>query len=292
MSEIFIRELTADDDYRQLDVIQLTAWDRDERSIVPWEFMKSAQYNGGALIGAFDGGRLVGYVFGILGTVPGLDSRRDPIAAARLQMYSHQLAVLPAYQREALGRRLKLAQKEFCERIGVRQITWTFDPLLARNAWLNIGRLGGIAGTFLPNWYGPGGHRMVLEWWITSNRVTQRIKKERRPLTLAAMLGGGAEIANPATFDDRGFPVPATRFDLVNSYTALLEIPADLPAIERHAGPLAKEWRDHAQSLFTTYFQSGFVITDIARDEDHQGRARTFYLATHHDAGRVFDKLS
>ena len=298
MADIFIRELATLEAYRQLDRVQLTAWDRDERSIVPWEFMKAAQYNGAALIGAFEGtpdereSRLVGYVFGILGTVPSLDTRRDPVAAARLQMYSHQLAVLPDFRGRQIGRRLKLAQRAFCQRIGVRQITWTFDPLISRNAWLNIGRLGGISNTFLPAWYGAGRDRIYLEWWITSNRVNRRIEGDRRPLKLAAMLGGGALIANPAMINGAGFPVPPAEFELVDNYTALLEIPADMETIEKEDEPLATRWRSHARSLFTTYFNAGFIITDIAHQEDEAGHARSFYLATHHDAGRVLDLIN
>jgi predicted GNAT superfamily acetyltransferase len=145
MAGIDIRPVDTLSDIRQIETIQLETWGMDDLEVIPARFMHALQHNGASLLGAYDGQRIVGFVFGVLGTVEDLDERIDQVAAARLQMYSVIMGVLPEYQGMGIGHRLKLAQREFALRIGVRLITWTFDPLESRNAHLNITKLGVIS---------------------------------------------------------------------------------------------------------------------------------------------------
>src|SRR5712692_8776275 len=56
-------------------------------------------------------------------------------------LHSDMLAVLPEHQKRGVGVRLKWAQRDDALARGVGLITWTYDPLQARNAHLNLRRL-------------------------------------------------------------------------------------------------------------------------------------------------------
>ena len=175
MSEIVIRPIETTADAEQLDDLQVDAWGYDDRRLTSWETLIVFGHTGSVLLGAFDEDRLVGHVFGIYGTqIDSDDLVETPITADGMLMYSHQLAVRPSYQQSGLGRKLKLAQRGVVLSRGVPRIVWTFDPLVSRNAWLNLGRLGAVVRRFKTDYYGPGNHRCFAEWWIDSDRVHNR----------------------------------------------------------------------------------------------------------------------
>jgi predicted GNAT superfamily acetyltransferase len=103
------------------------------------------------VLGAFEGECLVAFIFGFLGTDEAAPGRP---ALARLKHCSHQLGVLPDYQNQGIGYRLKLAQRDFVLKQGVRLVTWTYDPLESRNARLNIAKFGAVRRTCLREPYG------------------------------------------------------------------------------------------------------------------------------------------
>jgi predicted GNAT superfamily acetyltransferase len=125
---------------------------------------------------------MVGFVFGFLG--------RDQ---NRFLHHSHMLAVLAEYRGRGLGENLKWAQRDRVRKQGLDLINWTFDPLQAPNANLNINRLGAVVGKYLLNLYGEsssplhGGiptDRFEAEWWLTSPRV-EEARKGSRPVRAA-----------------------------------------------------------------------------------------------------------
>lgn len=139
-----IRHLSAPGDAGHAANLQRLIWGGDD---VPAHVLLAAEYNGGLCAGAFVGGTLAGFVWGFLG----LDSRVDP---PRLKHCSHQLGVHPDYRNRGLGFLLKRFQWEFVRGQGIELITWTYDPLLATNAHLNIARLGATCATYRRDEYG------------------------------------------------------------------------------------------------------------------------------------------
>ena len=102
------------------------------------------QHAGCVLIGAADEGEedLVGFVLGFGGFSEGP------------HLHSHMLATLPERQSGGVGYALKLAQRAAALEAGLDEIRWTYDPLLARNAWFNLMKLGAAGKAFLPDFYG------------------------------------------------------------------------------------------------------------------------------------------
>jgi chorismate synthase len=289
---ITIQPILKPADYDALEQIQLAVWGMSEIELIPGRFMHALQHNGASLLGAYDGDKLVGFVLGVIGTMEGLHDRVDQVAAARLQMYSAILGVLPDYQEHDVGYQLKLAQRDFALRVGIRLVTWTYDPLQSRNAWFNFGKLGVISNRYLRDFHGPMGglnaglptDRFEVQWWVTSNRARSRTGKRRRPLSLDALVGGGAVLVNQTSFNEADMPVPAGDFEDVSTRMILIEIPADFTAVKAHDMTLAARWREHSRQLFETYFQRNYTATDFARHVDEDGRRRGFYLLTHRDA--------
>lgn len=290
MTTITIRPLIEMSEVENVETIQKTAWGMSDLEVMPSRLMNALRYNGAALLGAYDGDRCVGFVLGALGTVEGLTDRIDPIAAARLQMYSVIMGVLPEYQGKGVGYLLKLAQRDFALRIGIRLITWTYDPLEGKNARLNISKLGAVCQRYIRDYHGELGginagistDRFHIDWWVTSNRVNSRVSAASRgPLSLDAFIGGGAVLLNAATFDERGLPIPADQFAAPNSTILLAEIPSDFQAIKKQDFDLAVRWRAHGRLLFEHLFQQGYLITDFVYDQPTATRpSRSFYVLT------------
>ena len=120
--------------------------------------------------------------------------------------HSLSLGVLPAHENRGLGRALKLAQRQAAIEAGVNSIEWTFDPLRAKNAYLNIERLGAVVRRYLPNHYGAvdsqlqqglPSDRLVAEWWIKSVRAKRALAGKRPRKVRAAP---AAEVSIPVDF--------------------------------------------------------------------------------------------
>lgn len=289
MSEIEIRPLRTLDELRPVEALERAIWGMDDLEVISVHTLHAIHRSGGQVLGAFAGDTLVGFVVTLLGTFerPG---RIDQVAAARLKLYSMIAGVHPDYQNQGIGYRLKLAQRDFADRLGIRLVTWTYDPLESRNAAFNIGKLGAICHTYHPNFHGQMSginaglptDRFEVAWWVTSNRVVGRVERERRPLSLDAFLGGGALLVNEATFNAAGLPLPPPNTVSRPATMILVEIPADFQAMKQQDMALAQRWREHTGYLFPQLFDSGFVVTDFVCEEI-DGRRRSFYLLTHQE---------
>ncbi len=249
---IEIRLVQSYGEYLACEELQRDVW--GAFGAVPYHMLLTVQRNGGLVLGAFDtdapGAPLVGFVFGFLG--------RD--ASGRLKHASHMAAVRPAYRDAAIGERLKWAQREHVLAQGLDLITWTFDPLIARNARLNLHKLGATCRTYIRNIYGPEpedphgelpSDRFLVEWWITSERVTARAGGSRS----ADDLRGRALVANPDPREPSLEPV---------GDAFLLQIPSDIEALRAADMPLARAWRYQVRAIAEAAFAAGYVVTDFA----------------------------
>ena len=291
MGDIIIRSLETMAEYSAAEDVQRVTWTMSDRDIIPAHALHAMQHSGAVLLGAFDGDRLVGFTFGILGTVD-TPERIDQVAAARLKMYSVIAGVLPEYQSRDVGYRLKMAQRDFALRIGVRLITWTYDPLESLNGRFNIGKLGAICRRYLRHFHGDMSginnglqtDRFEVEWWVTNNRVTARAARKWRPLRLDALLAGGALLVNEVGFNGAWLPTPPANYVSRPSNLMLVEIPASFQAIKKADLALAQRWRSHTRDVFEGLFDSGFIVTDFVVHEDERGRLHSYYLLTFGDA--------
>jgi predicted GNAT superfamily acetyltransferase len=267
--KIDVRPLTSYDEANQIEALQLLVWPGSETDVVPAHFLLAIARNGGLVLTAFDRDKLVGFVMGFLGT-----DRESPDrpAMAQLKHHSHMLGVHPEYRDQGIGFSLKVAQREFVHKQGIRLITWTYDPLQSRNAYLNIHRLGTVCRRYHREAYGEmrdqlntgyPSDRFEVEWWITSPRVKSRLKGSRQTLDLANFLDAGAVKINPAQLGEDDFVQPAEKLLSMQDSIILIEIPPDIPKMKEKNIELAIRWRLHTRALFEEAFSKGYLVTDF-----------------------------
>lgn len=243
---VAIHRLTTIEQYQQCERLQERIWGHDGVGRVPLLDLLTAQENGGMVLGAFDGETLIGFVFSFLG----MDPRHG------LKQCSVLLAVAEEHRSLGIGRRLKLAQREEALLQGIRLITWTYDPLLAANARLNIHRLGAVSDVYRVNHYGSPRNpssgldtdRLVVEWWL--NRMGGKLPP----------IGGSIPPPVAHVVKHGGLP-RIVALDLDHDADFLqLPIPADLPALQRCDFGLARHWREQTRVLFQAYFARGYSV--------------------------------
>lgn len=146
-----------------LEQLQQRVWGCSGNEIVPAHLLQAHQHHGACVLEARLKRELVGLLYAFPGP-PGSD-----------YLYSHLAAIAPEVQGRGYGRQLKLAQADWARKHGYRRIIWTFDPLQAGNARLNIGRLGAVCSRYLVDYYGElndelnrgvATDRFEVDWWL------------------------------------------------------------------------------------------------------------------------------
>jgi len=243
--EPVIRPLSSEDDLDQCVLLQRQVWGDDFRELVPPAVMLVAQKVGGIALGAFaPEGQLLGFVFGITGLRDG-----------RLAHWSHMLAVRDSWRDRGLGRRLKEAQGSSLRDLGVATAYWTFDPLVARNAHLNVHCLGATVVEYVRDMYGQdptsptttviGSDRFVVAWEIA----------DRRAGAVAETAGAGPVV----TLSEESV------IELPGASAVLIEIPDDIQTVKQRDPERAREWRRVTRTAFEHYLALGYRIADFRR---------------------------
>ncbi len=277
MDQIEIRLCKTWDECLQCEELQKRIWEMpDYRDVVPANLLITAAKNGGIFVGAFDGGAMVGFAFGFLGS----EAKSDG-SARRLKHTSHMLGVVPDVRVKGLGAHLKWFQRQVALTQGLDLMTWTYDPLQAVNAHLNLARLGAIARRYYRNAYGDmtdalnagvASDRFEVEWYLTSARVSEHEHGR-------ATCEGYAEAQKiyRVEWDDDALPMIAKE-EAPTGEAVLVEIPADYNALKAMNRALAVQWRERTRQTFERAFELGYVACDAIRKNDRDGRARAFYL--------------
>jgi len=273
---IAIRPLRTFDEYRACEDLQRRVWAMPgDLEIVPLHMLMPVHDEGGLLLGAFDGDELVGFVFGYLGRIKG----------GGVKLCSHMMGVASGYQSAGLGYRLKLAQRVYALEQGYDLVTWTYDPLQSRNAYLNIHKLGCICRTYAPDYYGPLSDglnaglptdRFKVEWWIASDAVQRRLIGTGAGRQDSSSLDGGEQV-NRVVRTEAGILAPGELLLDRQSEVLRVGIPADYGAVKAADPGLALAWRLAMRQTFQTYFAAGYTVVDF---ESHRldGERRSTYV--------------
>jgi predicted GNAT superfamily acetyltransferase len=262
-SSIEIRDLKEFQDYEACVELQISVWHFPALDVVPAGHLVAMHHYGGVVVGAFDEGRMVGFVCGYTG-----------IDAGRTFHHSHMLAVLPEYRGRRLGETLKWAQRDRVLSQGLDLINWTFDPLQAPNANLNINRLGCIVRKYIVNLYGEstsplhGGiptDRFEAEWLIKSERVLDA----KRGVTPGGEDWESLPRANRADKTSSGLLACHEPLELDLDESALLvQLPLTITDVMAADRELALDWRYKLRTLFQRYFEKGYRVTALHRDAE------------------------
>ncbi|MEQ8674430.1 MAG: hypothetical protein RLP44_06715 [Aggregatilineales bacterium] len=279
MSEIVIKPLRQLAEMYDAVTLQQVYWGTDVESVVPAHMLFSIASYGGQVLVAMDGERMVGVLIGLLGA----DNDALDGSLKTLFIASKRMVVLPEYRSQGIGYALKLAQREQAIKQGLELVSWTFDPLLSRNAHLNLRKLGAICPKYIVNLYGDSGNlstlgssdRFAVEWWIKTADVETRVSGHGEKPILASLFASGAVIVNPTT--QATFAQPAETLEQPDGNAVLVEIPPEFPDIINGDERLARAWREHTRGIFQELMAQGYVVVDFVH-ETMAGRHRAFYL--------------
>ncbi len=175
-ADVEIRECTTVEDLAGCVRLQREVFNLPEVEISPVRHFIITRHAGGFTLGAFSGGKLVGFVLSVLA-----------FKGNEKIYYSHMTAIDPKFQNYGIGTRLKWSQRKRAIEEGVDYIKWTFQPVQARNAFFNLEKLGAVVRNYEPNFYGtdygaaagesagPGieSDRLFAEWHLSSERVNR-----------------------------------------------------------------------------------------------------------------------
>jgi predicted GNAT superfamily acetyltransferase len=256
ISPIVIRDIESFEEMRAVEELQKEIWEFADLDVVPRTIFVASREVGAVLVGAYDGSALVGFVYGF----PGYENGQGV-------HHSHMLAVKPEYRSLNLGYKLKLAQRDRVLAQHINQITWTFDPLQSRNAYFNFAKLGVIADSYRVDFYGEatssflhqaGTDRLWVSWLIDGERVRERLKDERKLSTLPhgarPLVEVGIDLA----------PKITESTDLRGRYL-VIEIPADINALQVEKPGLAVEWRNATRWAFSHAMTQGYLVEEFYR---------------------------
>ncbi|MFN2525639.1 MAG: GNAT family N-acetyltransferase [Actinomycetota bacterium] len=229
-------------------------WSINGQVVVPANLMKAMLHSGNYVSGALADGQLVGTSIGFLGRRKG-----------SLHLHSHITGVSPALQGRHVGFALKQHQRAWALRNGLEEIVWTFDPLVRRNGYFNITKLGAEIVDYKANFYGEmrddinaddDSDRCVVLWRLASDRAAD-----------ASEGRGGAQIASEAAIvvlsqNAEGGPSPSLELGEL----LFAQIPDDIVSLRRSNKDQAAQWRQALREVFEWAFAEKYRVTGMTKD--------------------------
>jgi predicted GNAT superfamily acetyltransferase len=238
-ANVQLRPLTSLGQFDDAISIMVATW--GEFQLPPREVMTALAHSGNVPLGAYDDDRLVGFVLGWAG-----------VDEEGLHVHSHMLAALPERRHRGVGYALKLGQRAQALDQGIRVARWTFDPLVARNAWFNLGKLGAVADDFGRDFYGEMSDeinrgdrtdRLVIRWDLDPDPAPG-VWPEGLPTVLVA---DGEPDPRPVP---KAAPVAAG---------GVVEVPREHQELRRRDPALASRWRDATAEALEACFDEGLI---------------------------------
>jgi predicted GNAT superfamily acetyltransferase len=234
--------------------LQRVTWGARFGDLVRPTMLMIAQKMGGIAAGAFDeDDDMAGFVFGITGWREGAPSH-----------WSHMLAVQPGWQNLGVGARLKQYQRASLLASGVPVMMWSFDPLVARNAHLNLVRVGARVREYVRDLYEPDPHntmdtvigtdRFIVEWELAGAAPPSMDPFDAAddiPVVEAEVRKG---VAHPRVGDFTTFP------------TVRIEIPEDIQRLKKRHQEVAISWRLATREAFLWYLDRHYSVIGLVGD--------------------------
>jgi predicted GNAT superfamily acetyltransferase len=253
-----IRQLDTLDELREVADLLAEVWGRRGAPPITPDILRALAHSGNYVAGAYAGGRMIGGLVGWLGRTPG----GEPL------MHSHILGVLPDSEARGLGFDLKQDQRRWCLERGVRVMEWTTDPLIRRNAYFNLAKLGAEAPEYLVDFYGEmrdqfnagdESDRLLMRWHLDSPRTEEAAAGSLVELDAEELRSRGA--AHVLSVGSQGEPAAGP----AKARVLLCQVPDDIVAI-RHSDPaMAREWRMALRQALVDALARGYVISGATR---------------------------
>ncbi len=255
-----IAPVTAIEECRQIEDLQIHIWNTNQLDVVPDHLLITVAKNGGSVLLARWDGKPVGFTMAFLAET----------ADGQRKFASHMAGVLPAYQRQNIGYKLKLAQRQVALNRGIALITWTFDPLMSVNARFNMGKLGAISNTYFRSLYGDmrsalsvglPSDRLEAVWRLNSVHVQAKLSATQPPVPPP----DERLVLNPSPRALNEHPAPAKILRHLRELRHFIQIPPNIEALKAADMPLALAWQRQIRRLLEDAFAAGYFIADFIR---------------------------
>lgn len=230
-SNISIRPLTSLPDQALGRMIFDHTWAMDAGTEITPNLLQAMIHSGAYLSGAFIDGECVGAAFAFPATTGGP------------HLHSHMTAVIDKFRDKGIGHALKVDQYRWAKQNNYKEITWTFDPLVARNAKLNILKLGVDISAYYPNFYGDMPDE--LNAGDESDRVMASLK-----------VVGDA-------------PTPRTAISAPDKSAVLIAIPSDIVAIRVKDIAENLRWRRLVRDEFVGVLARGGKVVGFSANNEY-----------------------
>ena len=205
-------------------------WELDSGSEITSNLLQAMVHSGSYLSGTYIDNKIVGAAFAF------------PATNGGLHLHSHMTAVLPEFRDKGVGYSLKIDQWNWAKKKNYSHLSWTFDPLVRRNAKLNIVKLGVDISAYYPNFYGE------MPDALNAGDESDRL-----------MVSWRTDIAAPKVRKLINKP---------ESGDILIEIPEDIVAIRSKDKEESMKWRKQVREQFMAAFEKkGRVIGFSANNE-------------------------
>jgi predicted GNAT superfamily acetyltransferase len=231
MNHLNIRNLV---DFRDQDFARKifdVTWSMDAGTEITPNLLRAMIYGGSYLSGAFIDNKMIGAALAFPATTGGL------------HLHSHMTAVLEEYRDQGVGYALKLDQWHWAKKNNFSEISWTFDPLVSRNAKLNLIKLGVDISSYHPNFYGDmpdtlnagdESDRLMVSWKVVGeNPVKRELISTPRPTDI------------------------------------LIQIPADIVAIRSKDREENLFWRRKVREQFQQAFEKGGQVFGFSTNSEY-----------------------
>jgi predicted GNAT superfamily acetyltransferase len=235
---------------RELEALLSSVWARGGAPPLNRETLRALSHAGNYVAGARRDGRLIGGLVGFFGS--GEDGERV--------LHSHILGVLPEARDAGVGFALKQHQRRWARERGLAAVTWTFDPLVRRNGYFNVAKLGAEITAYHPDFYGGlddainGGDesdRVVARWPTRTAGATEADVEALREAATPVVLSVG-----PA-----GEPLEQPGQGLV----LLCQVPEDAVLLRRSDPAAARTWRRALRSALGDRLAAGYRVRGMSR---------------------------
>ncbi|TDD69199.1 GNAT family N-acetyltransferase [Actinomadura rubrisoli] len=220
------------------------------------ELLRAMAKAGGYVSGAFEDGELVGACVGFFGPPP------DEA------LHSHIAGVAARMRGRGVGFALKAHQRAWALMHGATEVSWTFDPLVRRNAYFAIGKLAAAPAEYLRDFYGrmddaingtDATDRLLVRWRLDGAEVAEACHGRHRVGDALAARTGGAVVALGATAG--GGPAPGR----IDGPAILVTVPDDIERLRRADPARAAGWRAAVREAFGELLADGWTVTGFDR---------------------------
>lgn len=227
MSDFQIRLLSTPAEMASINAVLQQVWGTTH-PVANVELLTAVAHTGGYVAACYESGRVMGASFGFLARHEGREA-----------LHSHVTGILPGVQHGGVGRAMKQHQREWAAERGIPWITWTFDPLVRRNAWFNVEVLGAEVVEYLVDFYGP-----------MSDSINTQDESDR---LLVAWPTDPADATSRVETGDRH----------------VIPTPEDIVVLRRTDPERALEWRRRVRRELGDLIDAGGIVTEFTRDGEY-----------------------